>query len=435
MSKISVVCRYFCRLPFYAPWRAFYPLRWPFARGVPFALCGGPLRVPFAPVAHPFAKIEPAVIRPRPVILYAAIMDSRDLSRLFPEIIVRKNAFRKFYRSPVFAPQVEPLFPNQVSFGKKISERFLDRSVHSVLAVAPTQSGKTGSMISTILHFLNEPSLALPSSHIFVITGHSSTEWTQQTKDRFPIEFRDNIFHRNQLADFIHKVRNLNNVLIFVDESHVAARKHQSIHSALSLAGFDDAMFDRDIKLVLVSATPDLCRKNYTIHAELFMEPSDSYCSTSTLLQAGHILQAKDLCGLDPISGKISPNTFDNIREIIPFFGPEPQYHIIRTQRGAGFGITIDNFISVFGYDDFEYIDDAYDFDFLEIKPKKHSFVFILDRLRCAKTIHKDFIGILYERNPKFVNRDAVIQGLAGRATGYHSFLPTVFTHVPSVAF
>ena len=415
----------------------------PFARLFPFAvalcpwrafcLCGGPLRVPFAPVAHPFAKIEPAVIRDRPVILYAAIMDSRDFSRLFPEIIVRKNAFRKFYRSPVFTPQVEPLFPNQVSFGKKISERFLDRSVHSVLAVAPTQSGKTGSMISTILHFLNEPSLALPSSHIFVITGHSSTEWTQQTKDRFPIEFRDNIFHRNQLADFIHKVRNLNNVLIFVDESHVAARKHQSIHSALSLAGFDDAMFDRDIKLVLVSATPDLCRKNYTIHAELFMEPSDSYCSTSTLLQAGHILQAKDLCGLDPISGKISPNTFDNIREIIPFFGPEPQYHIIRTQRGAGFGITIDNFISVFGYDDFEYIDDAYDFDFLEIKPKKHSFVFILDRLRCAKTIHKQFVGILYERNPKFVNKDSVIQGLAGRATGYHSFTPTVFTHVSSL--
>ena len=362
-------------------------------------------------------------------------MDSVEFSRVFPEVIVRKTAFRKFYKSPVYSTDAGHLFNNQLLFGKRIAERFIDRSVHSILAVAPTQSGKTGSMISTIVHFLNEPSLALPPSHIFVITGHSSTEWTQQTKERFPIEFMDNIFHRNQLADFIYKVRNLNNVLIFVDESHVAARKHQSIHSALSLAGFDDAMFSRDIKLVLVSATPDLCRKNYTIHAELFMEPDNSYCSTMTLLQAGHILPAKDLCGLDPVTGKISPNTFDNIREIIPFFGTEPQYHIIRTQRGAGFGITIDNFISVFGYDDFEYIDDAFDFDFLEIKPKKHSFVFILDRLRCAKTIHKQFVGILYDRSPKFVNKDAVIQGLAGRATGYHSFHPTVFTHVPSVAF
>jgi hypothetical protein len=360
-------------------------------------------------------------------------MDSHQFSRLFPEVIVRKTAFRKFYKFPLSTSDVDPLFPNQVSFGKRIALRFLDRSVHSILAVAPTQSGKTGSMISTILHFMNEPSLALPPSHIFVITGHSSTEWTQQTKERFPFEFRDNIFHRNQLAEFISKVRNLNNVLIFVDESHVAARKHQSIHSALSLAGFDDAMFERDIKLVLVSATPDLCRKNYIIHDELIMEPSVGYCSTLSLIQAGRILPAKDLCGLDPVSGKISSSTFDNIREIIPFFGIEPQYHIIRTQRGAGFGITIDNFISVFGYEDFDYIDDAIDFDFLLIKPSKHSFVFILDRLRCAKTIHKEFVGILYERSPKFVNRDSVIQGLAGRATGYHSFIPTVFSHLPSL--
>ncbi len=357
---------------------------------------------------------------------YVVIMDSLDFSRRFPDIIVRKTDFRRFFPHPV-STLVEPLFPNQVLFGKRIAERFIDRSIHSVLAVAPTQSGKTGSMLSTIIHFLNSPSLALPSSHIFVITGHSSTEWTQQTKERFPLEFRDNIFHRNQLNDFIVKVKGLSNVLIFVDESHVAARKHQSIHAALSLAGFDDSMFSRDIKLVLVSATPDLCRKNYIIHDELLMEPDSSYCSTFNLLQDGRILLAKDLCGFDSVSGRVNPVVFDNIREIIPFFSVEPQYHIIRTQRGAGFGITIDNFISVFGYD-YEYIDDAEDFDFLAIKPSKHTFVFILDRLRCAKTIHKQFIGVLYERATKVVNRDSIIQGLAGRATGYHSFSPTVFS-------
>ena len=357
-------------------------------------------------------------------------MDSLEFSRRFPDIIVRKTHFRKFYAHPV-STIVEPLFPNQVLFGKTIAERFIDRSVHSILAVAPTQSGKTGSMISTIIHFLQSPSLALPSSHIFVITGHSSTEWTLQTKERFPLEFRDNIFHRNQLNDFILKVKGLSNVLIFVDESHIAARKHQSIHAALSSAGFDDSMFELDIKLVLVSATPDLCRKNYIIHDELFMEPDSSYCSTFNLLQDGRILNAKDLCGFDSVSGKVNPIVFDNIREIIPFFSVHPQYHIIRTQRGAGFGITIDNFISVFGYD-FDYIDDAEDFDFLSIKPIKHTFVFILDRLRCAKTIHKQFIGVLYERATKSPNKDSVIQGLAGRATCYHSFSPTVFSHLPS---
>jgi hypothetical protein len=341
-------------------------------------------------------------------------MDVTSFSKLVPGAVFIKNKFRMFYPHTTsnFHPDV---FENQLSFGNNIALQFKERSVHTVLAVAPTQSGKTGSMLATIKFFLESHSLSLPLDNIFVITGHSSTEWTQQTKERFPIQFRDNIFHRNQLSKFSNIVANKRNVLIFIDESHIAARKHQSVQAALS--GID--FYHNDIKIVLVTATPDLCVKHYLIHRTVFMDPPPQYRSIQHLLDDGLILSAKDLS----LSSSI-PHIFE-IKQLI---GISPKYHIIRTPRGDGFQLTVDNFKLVFG-NECNYICGASDFDFLSTQPFVHSFVFIIDRLRCATTIHKQFLGVLYERSTKVINRDTIIQGLLGRATGFHSFHPTVFTH------
>jgi hypothetical protein len=340
-------------------------------------------------------------------------MDAKSFSKIASGAIILKNKFRKFFphSTSSFHPDI---FQNQSSFGQDIAKAFIDRSVHTVLAIAPTQSGKTGSMLASIKFFLESPSLSLPIPNIFIITGHSSTEWTQQTKERFPPQFRDNIFHRNQLSTFSKKISSLSNVLVFVDESHIASRKHQSVQAALSHLNF----YDNDIKIVLVTATPQLCIKNYTIHRTIHMAPAFGYRSIECLLDDGLILSAKDLS---------LPSSIPHILEIKQLLSEEPKYHIIRTPRGDGFPLTVSNFKSVFG-DDCIYIVDAVDFDFLSIPPSAHSFVFIIDRLRCAKTIHKEFLGVLYERCPKIINRDTVIQGLLGRATGYHSFSPTIFT-------
>jgi len=347
-------------------------------------------------------------------------MNALQFSKLVPGAIIPKRKFRIFfqYTTSKFFPD---LFDNQHDFGKRISERFIDRSIHTVLAVAPTQSGKTGSMLATIKYFLESPSLSLPFQNIFIITGHSSTEWTQQTKQRFPIQFRDNIFHRNQLKSFVHKVKTLRNVLIFIDESHIAARKHQSVQAALRDAGISDqALFDNDIKIVLVTATPNLCIKHYLIHDTLSMDVPNNYRSIQSLVDDGLVFTAKDLS---------LPSSISNIHELYSFISSSPKFHIIRTPRAKGFHSTIDNFVSVFGTNDFDYMLSPTDFDFLSSPPTKHTFVFIIDRLRCAKTIHKDHIGILYERSPKVVNSDSIIQGLLGRATGFHKAFPIVFTH------
>ena len=57
-----------------------------------------------------------------------------------------------------------------------------------------------------------------------------------------------------------------------------------------------------------------------------------------------------------------------------------------------------------------------------------HTFIFIKDTLRCAVTIHKPFIGILYERFTRFPNRASIIQGLLGRATEFESKHIVIFS-------
>ena len=126
---------------------------------------------------------------------------------------VIQNKTYKFTTSP---------FPNQDSFGKQIAHRFLNRYIISILAIAPTQSGKTGSMLSLIKHMLSIRFLSMPLDHIFIITGHSSLEWLEQTKQRFPLFLHNRIYHRNQLEQFAIDIKNIHSALVIIDENHIA---------------------------------------------------------------------------------------------------------------------------------------------------------------------------------------------------------------------
>ena len=97
------------------------------------------------------------------------------------------------------------VFENQFEFGKTISDAFSkNNELLYFLAFALTQSGKTGSMLSTIHHFLKDPSLCLPIDNIFIITGISSVDWILQTKERFPENLHHRIYHRNNLIKSLY---------------------------------------------------------------------------------------------------------------------------------------------------------------------------------------------------------------------------------------
>ena len=363
-------------------------------------------------------------------------MSIQHFSTLFPNAVFRKKERTRFpaNTSRALNKHFKGLFSNQIEFGRVIFNKFLDRSLHTVLALALTQSGKTGSMLSVIYHFITSTVMPIPLNNVFIITGHSSSEWLEQTKERFPHSMANNIYHRNGLSDFSARIKNLTNLLILIDETQVASSVNQTIQFALRKAGVtEDTLYFRDIKFVLVSATPNSCVKRFIPkrvgHELVYMEPASGYRSIFHFLDNGLVKQSLDLCGYDDVTSSVVPSTLDNIRAIP--LSLEPKYHIIRTHHSFKHDITIENFRTVFG-PSYSYLSMP-DLSILSIPPSCHTFIFIKETLRCAKTIDKTHLGVLYERATKKVSDSSIIQGLAGRATGYHSVPILIFTNIPSI--
>jgi hypothetical protein len=68
------------------------------------------------------------------------------------------------------------------------------------------------------------------------------------------------------------------------------------------------------------------------------------------------------------------------------------------------------------------------------MKPDRHTFIFIKEMLRCAKTLIKNNIGILYDRFSKKHSDSVIIQGLVGRDTGYdNNGISICYTNIDTI--
>jgi len=295
-------------------------------------------------------------------------------------------------------PLYNQLYNNQTDFGLRIVNALVNH--HTVLAFAHTQCGKTGSMLAAI-HLSN-----IPLHRVFIITGLSSIDWLIQTRKRIPIK---NIFHRNTIHLFFNAISKVHDPLVLIDECHIASKPGQIIHKVTSTIS---------AKFVLVSATPDWKRFKplpFGVAIRVMKDP-ENYVSVDYFRDSGQLLPCKNISD--------SPQALQNISEIIPFLST-PAYHIIRTPRDLLHHLTITNFRNVFPH----YIHLSMpNLNILHIKPTVHTFIFIKDTLRCAVTIPKQFIGILYERFTPYPNPASVIQGLLGRATGFGSKHIVIFS-------
>lgn len=321
-------------------------------------------------------------------------------------------------------------FDNQRQFGRQIADTFDDMGVVNVLALAPTQSGKTGSMLATIHEMTRSDSqttnnIFTPIDNIFIFTSHSSKEWVEQTKKRFPECLRDNIFHRNHLKKFLKRVNGIRNALFIFDECHIATKYGQTLYKLYCKLGLFNikSLYQRNIKLLHFTATPgslahDL-EDNWGSAAKcLRMEVPDTYISHHHYSKNEQLFQAKPLLGDDGA-----------ILEILERMDKQPAYHLIRTPRGDKHPALIAQFKSVFKDKEFEYLSEPtlaeMGFDFTEIiqnQPDKHTFLFIVDKIRCAKTIDITHVNIVYDRFVQRPEPNSIIQGFAGRCTGYHKY-------------
>lgn len=329
---------------------------------------------------------------------------------------------------------------NQHDIAKKVHEAVLCNDCETLytMVLAETQSGKTGSMLEVIKRAIEYCST--PPKNIFIMTGLSSTEWKEQTQSRFPDIMKDNIFHNNDVEGKLEiSLRGKQNVLIIIDEMHMAAKETQTIAKTFRNCNLDspEFMFENQIRIVEYSATPDGTLRD-RLHLQerskiLMAEPGQGYVGPFQLLDRGSVFQAKDLSD--------KSNVAELHSHIMSSFG-KPKYHIIRVftqkKKKEQISLNFDELACIGGFDTKTYQQKDGDIvdlnDLLSTPPTRHTFILIKDMLRCAKTLVKTNIGVVYERLAKSVNDTAIIQGLLGRMTGYD--VPddiSVFTNIETI--
>jgi len=344
---------------------------------------------------------------------------------------------------------VSVIYENQEIIAYKVISAFKNRKIINIMVVSKTQSGKTGSMCATIKKYLEDTSNIIPIENIYIITGLSSCEWKEQTKERLPASVQSRVFHRCDLpSTFVDEIKNKKNILIIMDEIQVAAKKGQTIFKSFQAAGLLDKqkLYEKDVKILEYTATPDgtiydLMKWN-DASTRILAEVGDGYVSAFDLLQQGRVKQYKDICGYDKETGNIEEHALNNIKLIkmdVDNYA-EPKWHIVRTKNGAFQDKTLENFIKIFGNTNYEFIKYDRESDIedinktIRIRPNKHTIILIKEMLRCAKTLVKDFLGVSYERYSKNPDDASIIQGLVGRNTGYDdNGISICYTNVDSI--
>jgi hypothetical protein len=355
------------------------------------------------------------------------------------------------------------IYPNQEEAAKKIILLFeRNTKLIHMMVIARTQSGKTGTSIATMFEFVNHKQLRVPRDNIVWITGHSSKEWIEQTLERLPSQVRTQVYHRNNLGtDFINYISGKKNVLILLDEIQIAAQERQTIHTVFEKLGYTnkDYLLENNIKFIEFTATPNghaadlLDLKEYS--ERIIMKPGEGYIGYEALKRAGKIKQCKNLHGFLKVTEGHNNDDFEydenaihnlnEIKNVLDTFN-KLKYVIIRSPKIKNHRrLFLKHLEDVFdlekGKNLFEYDGESeiekINKELLEKEPNEHTFIIIKDLLRCAKTICKKHLGIVYERHCRTYDDSVIVQGLFGRITGYYPegcVLPIVWTNIESLA-
>ena len=243
------------------------------------------------------------------------------------------------------------IYKNQEKCAKEIVEDlYKNRKLINIMIIALTQSGKTGTMLALIQNYLQNYDKVnnlniISTENIYIITGLSSCEWINQTKNRMPKSLQERVFHRDNLTTkFVDDIKNKKNVMIIIDEIQIAAKDKQTLQKTFETAGLynKEILLKNDIKIIEFTATPDGTIYDLMRWGENSlkkkMEPGDGYTSCFDLKNQGRIFQYKDLCGYHKKTNNKEAYIDEelvtkNIKEIQSHIRKYeiPLYHIIRT--------------------------------------------------------------------------------------------------------
>jgi hypothetical protein len=412
------------------------------------------------------------------------------------------------------------IHPNQLSTGLAVMSNFKNTELIHQMVIAPPQSGKTGCMFAIIYQALIDPNFFIPIENMYILSGFNNTDWKTQTAQRMPPSLHKQIINCKKLQSELPKLlgQTKKNILILIDEVHMACKSNQSMFKSFQACSLIDKqeLLRRDVKIVELSATPDGVltdlrdwQIDFTVHSKiLFMAPSPSYVSSYDLLLSHRI---KQFIGLNHGSSETSStedmlkhfHTFidestklalfklfddcrlclarnvlkdgsratetkfvndcvvmlsnlgleqeDNlitqfkylvtilfksrhkiytalncVRKDINELGQEHGflYHIFRVPTACdGFARIKESMTYMYG-NEYDYVNyfqnDKEDINtLLSVKPKRHTIIFVKEKLRAAKTLIKTYLGVCYDRCPENPDDSVVLQSLVSRMLGY----------------
>ena len=326
---------------------------------------------------------------------------------------------------------------------------------------AEMQAGKTGVITSLIrLVLSNASKLRISPQRIFVLTGMSDNAWKKQTCSRMPHAIRANIHHLSGLDKVAKRLyqlaaaNELSNILIFLDESHIAAQEdnlpYRMVFGPLKSLCPIEKWAERNIRVMTISATDPA--KVMAIGSESIipcsvvrLQTTHMYQSIASLKNEGRVRNIEDFGELHECSdvdksckcgGSVHkiPAIEEMKRVIDEEYSNTPLYHIVRPRLGKQDKVAAilqnafpDANVILWdasskpkskGSDGESSSDDLDDINLkLEEHPDQPTFIVLKNMLYAAKTLHDEHVGILYDRISG--KDDTTLQSLLGRACGY----------------
>jgi len=314
-------------------------------------------------------------------------------------------------------------YPNQQQAAHTIVDHFNKGSRVVVLAALPG-SGKTGTSLQVAYDMTtyHNNAMLVPRQHVIFICGLSDKDWVETFKKELPAEFRHHVYHRGQLDNenvrvSLKQIIDEGNVLIVLDEAHVANGKDQSVSKTLKSIGVlsEKTLHEKRICLLAVSATPerivvDLRKWNNDLKAPtVFMEPALSYKGFKTMLDEKRIIEnsTADITDAYVKEWLTTENHRFNSPKYFIWRVNNKQDEAVLTKACDSLGIGVRIHTS---NERFANVDKA-----MSNAPQLHTVIIIRGFWRASKRPEIKHVGATYEKSPKKQNTTATAQGLTGR--------------------
>ena len=315
---------------------------------------------------------------------------------------------------------------------------------------AEMQAGKTGVLNALLrLVFSNWATLKITPDRVFVITGMNDNAWVKQTKERLPRDVRDGVAHNGGLGkidralDALNAVAPLANILIVIDESHLASsavnRPSSVIYARVAALCPPERWAERGIRFMTISATDPakgvvIDDGKLPISAELVvLKTTEAYQSVKTLYAAGRLRKLENYGDLH------KPEGMAELQKAVSQFA-EPRIHILRARYGKQEAVA-DALRRCFpeaivrpwdstsrpksaGAEDASSAKMEDINDLLKEAPPQHTFIILKNMFYASKTMHDAHVGVMWDRVGG--KDDTNLQSLLGRACGYNKSSTTI---------